>query len=140
MSHLPQYENPAPGPADARALIADTFRQATRLIQAEVELAKREMKSKVSRAGWGFALMVLAGFLVITALDILAAALVTGIAAMGLPIWAASLLVAAITIGLGVLLFVIGRKRIMPETLVPDETVDSLKKDIETIKETTHVQ
>ncbi|WP_298845231.1 phage holin family protein [uncultured Roseobacter sp.] len=128
-----------PDPADAPGLIQAALQQALRLVQNEFALMKREMASKASRAAAGIAMMIFAGFLVMSALDVLTAAAVTGIAALGLPLWASSLIVGAAALALAALFFVVGRHRLTSTQLTPERSVKNIRRDIETLKETANV-
>ncbi|MFK7763831.1 MAG: phage holin family protein [Roseobacter sp.] len=130
---------PQPGPTDARALISGALYRVSRLAQNEFELAKRELAHKASRAFAGLLMVVAAIFLVFSALDILTAAAVAGLAEAGLPVSVASLVVAGIALALAATLFFVGKSRLHPNSLKLDKSVRNLRKDINTLKENAHV-
>ncbi|WP_300030734.1 phage holin family protein [uncultured Roseobacter sp.] len=133
------YYRAQPDPTDAPGLISAAIQQASLLIRNEMALMKREIAGKMTRAVTGIAMMILAGFLVLSALDVLTAAAVTGIAAFGVPIWAASLLVGGLAIAIAAVFFIIGRRRLTSTSLKPERSVENIRRDIETLKETANV-
>ena len=128
-----------PKPADAPELLGDILHRIMRLFRNEFILARREMAGKLSRAAWGLFMIVLAAFLVLSALDVLTAAAVAGLAEAGLPVSLASLLVAVVALGLAAILFAVGRARITAQSLIPDRSIKNIRRDIRTLKENAHV-
>ena len=128
-----------PKPADAPELLGDILHRIMRLFRNEFILARREMAGKLSRAAWGLFMIVLAAFLVLSALDVLTAAAVAGLAEAGLPVSLASLLVAVVALGLAAILFAVGRARITAQSLIPDRSIKKIRRDIRTLKENAHV-
>jgi hypothetical protein len=63
-------------------------------------------------------------------------ALVSGLIAAGVSPPVAILLVAGGTAVIGLVLFLMGQKRLEPSTLAPDRTIDSLSADSRMVKET----
>jgi uncharacterized membrane protein YqjE len=106
------------------------------IIRAEFRLAKSELAErgrKMGRAaailGAGLALLSIAGLLVI----------VTIVAALSLimAVWAAALIVAVVLGALGGGMAVVGRERIKKTNLRPDDTIESVKEDVEWLKRQT---
>lgn len=128
-----------PGPTDAPSLINDAVQRGTRLIQNEIELAKRELAQKASRAAIGLVMVLAAIFLVFSALDVLTAAAVVGLAEAGLPVTVSSIIIAAVVFAVATGLFIAGKARLDPGNLTLKKSRRNLRKDINTIKESAHV-
>lgn len=128
-----------PEPTDVPALISDAVHRCTRLVQNEIELAKREISRRAWSAFAGIVMVIAAVLLVFSALDVLAAAAVAGLAEAGLPVSVASLLVAAVALSVATVLFLKGKSRLTPSNLKLEKSARNLRKDINTIKENAHV-
>ena len=87
----------------------------------------------------GVVMMLTALLLVFTVLDILAAAAIAAIAAAGIPVAWASLIVGGVAIVIAAGLFLAGKARLNPKNLTPQRTMKHLRRDAETIKETVNV-
>jgi hypothetical protein len=106
----------------------------TKLVKDEIEGLKREITSRLAKLGVGAALFVVAALLGFFALAVLVAAAVLGLATVFEP-WAAALIVAGGLLIIVAILVLVGvrsiKKGIPP---VPENSVDSLKKDVNAIK------
>jgi hypothetical protein len=106
----------------------------TKLVKDEIEGLKREITSRLAKLGVGAALFVVAALLGFFALAVLIAAAVLGLATVFEP-WAAALIVAGGLLIIVAILVLVGvrsiKKGIPP---VPENSVDSLKKDVNAIK------
>jgi len=109
--------------------------QTTRLAHKEVELAKAEMAVKGKRIGIGAGAFSFAGLLALLALGTLTAAAVLGLAT-GMEGWLAALIVAVAYLLIAGAMALVGRSRIQAGTPpVPEQAVESVKKDIEETKQ-----
>lgn len=131
MSNAPLHEAPS--------MLVDTLRQFSSLIQGEVKLARAEMSGIAVRAGFGFALLAIAFLLALVALNVLASAAVAYVAASGLSLGLAALIVGGVLLMLAAGFALAGKSRLSPDALTPDRTAESVRKDIATLKEATHV-
>jgi len=123
-------------------LVKDLTHQASTLVHQEVELvklevqenvdlAKSEMTEKAKTAGTGVALLTAAGVAGLMALGILSAFLILALDGV-MPNWAAALCVAAIWVVAGLVLAVVGRKKINEiGSAVPSRTIEAVKEDVE---------
>ena len=104
------------------------------LVKDEIEGLKREITSRLAKLGVGAALFVVAALLGFFALAVLIAAAVLGLATVFQP-WLAALIVAGALLIIVAILVLVGvrsiKKGIPP---VPEQSVDSLKKDVNAIK------
>ena len=128
-------------PADLRetpALLVAAFRHFAQLMQDEVALAKAELGRNASRAGMGLALIGVAAILALTALDVVAAAVVAWLSAEGgLSVGTAAIVVGGVLLAVAVVLALVGKSRLSADALAPDRTVRNVRRDIDTLKEAT---
>jgi uncharacterized membrane protein YqjE len=122
----------APGVFQA---VGETIGRATELIQIEFRLAKAELSEKVARIGAGLSLVVVGAVLVTAALFLLLQSIVLGLVAAGFSPVAASLIVAVVTIAIGLAFVMTGRRQLSAEALVPDRTLDDIQRDTALVKE-----
>ena len=112
------------------------LRNAQEFFRSEIRLAKTEIQEEATRAAssalWLAAGSVIVlsswGFLLWTAAYALSAVLA---------MWAATLVIALITATLGAIAIRVGVRRMKRVAPVPDRTIDSLKENLEWIKQPT---
>ncbi|MGH4015998.1 MAG: phage holin family protein [Pseudonocardiaceae bacterium] len=112
--------------------------QVSALVRDEMALATAEMKRKGAHAGVGIGLGGVGGVLALLGLGALAAAAVLGLATV-LAAWLAALVIGVVLLVLagGLSLAGIGQVRSATPP-VPEQAVQSTKRDIETVKESVH--
>ena len=117
-------------------LISGLVNDAQQLVHREIDLAKREVAIEVDKVKQGaVALGIGAGLAVVGAL-LLAHMLVYLVQSLtGLPLWVAYLIVGALFAIGGGLLLMQGIKRMKDVDPLPRETIESVKEDIQWIKE-----
>ncbi|AYA21404.1 phage holin family protein [Streptomyces alfalfae] len=119
-------------------LIERATTQLSDLVRQEMRLAGREMAEKGKRAGRGGGLLGAAGAVSYIGLMALAATAVAALS-LALPVWASALIVTGVLFAVAGVLAVMGRgqlARAVPPT--PQEAMDSVKADVEEIKERAH--
>jgi uncharacterized membrane protein YqjE len=119
-------------------LVKQLADQTTSLVRAEVELAKAELSEKGKRAGIGAGLFGGAGVVSLYGVGALIFAAGLGLAKV-VDGWLAALIVAVVLFVLAGILALTGRgqvKQAVPP--VPEQTVRSVKTDVETVKERAH--
>lgn len=122
-------------------LVTDALDQFTALVRGEVALVRAEVDEKLHRALSGVWLVVAAVIFALVSLNVLSAALVAAVAAMGLATGWAALIVGVVFLVLALAFWMAGAKALKPETLTPDRTARNLQRDATTIKEAvTHDQ
>ena len=124
---------------DAPSLLVDTLRQFTSLIQGEITLARAEMSRIITRAGIGILFIAIAMLMALVSLNVLASAAVAYIAANGVSVGLAALIVGGILIVAAIGFALAGKSRLSAEALRPDRTVESVRDDINTLKEASNV-
>ena len=115
-------------------LIGDLPGYLVELLRSELERLKQELIEKAKHLGVGVGLILVGAFLAFFAFAVLVAAAVLGIAT-ALPAWLAALIVAAALLLFTAILVLIGvnqLKRGVPP--VPEETIASVKEDVNAIK------
>lgn len=113
-------------------LIADVPGLIVQLFRDELESLKQEIAAKVKGVAVGAALFVAAAFVAVLMLIVLVIAGIFGIAAAGLPYWAAALIVAGALLVIALVLALIGKAQFGRGD--PGRTVASVKKDVDVIK------
>jgi Flp pilus assembly protein TadB len=116
-------------------LIKQMTEQLSTLLREELRLAQLEMTQKAKTAGKGAGLLGGAGLLALLAAGALVACAIAALALV-LPVWAAALIVAVVLLAAAGVLALIGKKQLARATpAAPREAVDSLRADVETIKQ-----
>jgi hypothetical protein len=126
----------APRRSGVVTLFTAAIAQSADLVQTEFRLARAEVSEKLAALRIGLALMAVGAIFLIAALGMLLQALVSVLIASGMSPPAAILLVAGAAAVIGLVLFLMGQKRLSPEELVPDRTLTSLSRDGRMMKET----
>jgi hypothetical protein len=104
------------------------------LARQELQLAKAEMSEKGRKAGAGAGLIGVAGGLALLAGGALTAFLILALDGV-MPNWLAALLVGAAYAAAAAVLFFVGKKRVEEAgPLVPEQTVKSVKEDVQWAK------
>jgi hypothetical protein len=112
--------------------------QVSRLVREELRLAELEMTQKGKRLGVGAAMFGSGGAVALYGVaTVLAAAIL--LLAKVIPAWGSALVVGGVLFAISATLAVLGRKQVRGAAPpVPRQTVDSVKADVEEIKERTH--
>src|SRR5690606_34312357 len=106
------------------------------LVKAEIEQIKNELLTKLKQLGIGAAFFALAASILFFALGVFVAAAVLGLAVV-LPGWAAALIVGGALLLIGAVVVWIGMRQLSKGSdPVPSESIDSIRRDIDTIKGT----
>jgi formate hydrogenlyase subunit 3/multisubunit Na+/H+ antiporter MnhD subunit len=120
------------------ALFSDLWRETSTLVHKEAELAKAEMSEKVSQVSTGMAELAIGGLIVFAGFIILLLALSNGLMHL-LPEeqadWLAPLIVGAVVVVFGFIAVLRGRSNVRPESLAPERTMESLRRDAQMMKE-----
>ena len=131
-----QWTTPSTG---GRPSVGELFsrlsEQTTRLVRAEIELAKAELAQKARASAIGIGLFVGAGLLAFFAFAVLIATAILGLAE-AVPAWLAALIIGVALLLLTALLGFLGVRSFkagMPPT--PERTTANVKQDVEAIKE-----
>ncbi|HEX2281234.1 MAG TPA: phage holin family protein [Thermomicrobiales bacterium] len=124
---------------DSRS-IAEMFSGAVHNIQnivrAEVQLAKTELREEAKVAGKGAAMLGAAAVVGIYALGLFLLTAVYALAQV-MADWLAALIVAVVVAAVAGVLAMVGKSRLQQFSPKPDQTIDSVKEDIEWVKQQT---
>lgn len=119
-------------------LVKNLSEQVPRLIRDELKLAEYEMTAKAKRAGRGVGMFGGSGLLALYGIGCLLAAAIVGLAGV-VPGWAAALIVGGALLIIAGVAALLGRSQFGQATpAVPEQTVQSVKADVEEIKERAH--
>lgn len=119
--------------ASVGQLLSDISRDFSTLMRQEVELAKAEMKAEAAKAGKGAGMLGGAGFAGYMVLLFLSFALWWGLANV-MDEGIAALIVAAVWLVIGAVLFVTGRSTLRRVNPKPERTVETVREVPEAIK------
>lgn len=120
-------------------LIGAAIAEARALFRAELQLAKRELSDNAARAGGGLVLFALAALVAFVGLSALAVAAVLGVAAFGVGLAWAALIVAVGFLLVALVFAMIGRSRLSAASLTPKRTIKQFKSDVNAVKEMARV-
>lgn len=116
-------------------LFAELARETSTLVRQEVNLARTEMTQKATRIGKDVGTLAAGGAIAYAGLLALIAAAILGLIGLGLPSWAAALIVGLVVVGIGFILIQRGREALKQEDLTPRQTIETLKEDAAWAKE-----
>ena len=124
--------------ASAGELVKQLSEQVSRLIRDELKLAEYEMTRKAKRAGRGAGMFGGSGLLALYGIGCLLAAAIIGLAGV-LPAWAAALIVGGALLAVAGLAALLGKSQVSKATPpVPQQAVQSVRADVEEIRERAH--
>lgn len=115
-------------------LIGDIPTLVTELVKGEIDQLKAEMIVKLKALGIGGGLLAVAGVFLLYMIGVLLTAAVLGLATV-MPGWLAALLVAVLLLIIAAIIGLIGYRKLkggIPP--IPEQTIISVKKDINTVK------
>src|SRR5690242_9677247 len=116
-------------------LVTRLSSQVSELVRGELALAKAELAEKGKRAGIGAGLAGTAGVLALYGLGALIAAVIAALA-LAMPVWAAALIVAVVIFIVAGILGLLGKGQLQRATPpVPQNTVESVKRDVAALSE-----
>jgi membrane protein len=136
----PTEAGPRGGPPDSSTgeLVKQLSEHLSRLVRDELKLAEVEMASKGSRAAKGIGLFGGSGIVALFALGCLLTAAIAGLSLV-LALWLAALIVGAALLAAAGIAALIGKGQLKKATPpVPRQAVESVKADVEEIKERVH--
>jgi uncharacterized membrane protein YqjE len=136
MEHIADgAQPPASQERSTGELVKSLSEQVSVLVRGELKLAQLEMTRKGKRAGMGIGMLGGSGLVALYGLGCLIACVIIAISGV-LAAWLAALIVGAVLLAVAGVAALIGKgrlQRVAPP--VPQETVSSVKADVEEIKE-----
>jgi hypothetical protein len=136
MNHSADSAQPSPTQERPTAeLVKQLSEQISVLVRDELKLAQLEMTRKGKRAGIGIGILGGGGLVALYGLGCLIACVIIAVSGVLAP-WLAALMVGAVLLAVAGVAALIGKGRLQRATPpVPEETVSSVKADVEEIKE-----
>ncbi len=119
-------------------LVSDLTQQSSDLIRKESELAKAELSEKITEVQTALSALAIGGALLVVGLFYILNAVVYGIAEILPPDyspWLAALIVGSVIGIIGYFLLQTGKSKLDPRSLKPEQTMDSLQRDKNMLKE-----
>lgn len=123
-------------PASLGKLVEQISEQASRLVRAEIALAKAELTEKATKSGIGIGLLVFALLILVYAVGVLLLAAVYGLGTVW-PLWLSALAIGGFMLLVTATLALVGVQLLKKATTKP-ESVQRVKDDIASIKEGMH--
>jgi putative superfamily III holin-X len=115
-------------------LMKQLAQETTTLVRQEIELAKAEVSEKGRKTGIGVGILGAAGVVGLLAAGALTAFLIL-LLDLAMPAWAAALIVTAVYAAIAFVLYLRGREKVQEAGKpVPEQTVETVKEDIEWAK------
>jgi TRAP-type C4-dicarboxylate transport system permease small subunit len=118
-------------------LFSSLTAQLGQLVHKEVELARTEVTANVVRTGRNATLIGVGGAVAYGGFRVVLGAAVAVLAALGLDLWLAALIVGLVVIAIGYALIQRGRSQLEAGSLAPDRTIETLKDDARWAKDQT---
>jgi uncharacterized membrane protein YqjE len=123
------------GEPSTAELITRLTQQSTDLIRSELRLAQAEMTEKAKHAGVGVGLVGGAGVVALYGVGTLIATIIL-LLDLAMPAWLAALIVTVVLFAVAGVAALMGKKQVTQATPpAPERTIDSVKQDVDTIKE-----
>ncbi len=116
-------------------MVGDALTHVSGLVRKEVDLARAEIHENMSRAVVALGMIIAAAVIALTSLNVLAAALISGLADAGLEAGWAALLVGVVFAGLAFGLMAKGLSDLKLSSLAPTRTAKNVQRDAEAVKE-----
>ena len=110
-------------------LVAELSRETGLLVRKEMELATAEMSGKLAAAGTQAGKVAAGGALAHAGLLVLLAAVVIGLAELGVPTWLSALIVAVAVMAVGYMLVNQGVSAMRRTSFTPVQTMETLKEN-----------
>jgi hypothetical protein len=116
-------------------LFSDLADETSTLVRQEVRLARAELTQTASRVGKDLGFLAGGAAVAYAGLLAIIAAIIIGLAIIGVPWWLSSLLVGLVVAGIGYALVQRGLTALKREELAPHETIESIKETTQWAKE-----
>jgi hypothetical protein len=123
-------------PTSLGQLVEQISEQASRLVRAEIALAKAELTEKATKSGIGIGLLVFGLLILVYAVGVLLLAAVYGLGTVW-PLWLSALAIGGFMLLVTAILALVGVQLLKTAATKP-ESVQRVKDDIATIKEGMH--
>lgn len=116
-------------------LLGDLGGQVSTLVRKEIELARVEVTSSVGKLGRGAVMAGAGGAVLYAGLLVLLGAAVLGLVEAGIEPWLSALIVGVVVLAIGGVITAGGVNRIRETDLAPTETAETVRENVEFVKE-----
>lgn len=123
-------------PKGTMDLLSEAMLHVNTLFRKEIDLVRAEVSENLSKAGVAIGMIVGGVVFILIALNVLSAALVAGIAELGLEAGWAALIVGVVYLVIAAILARKGMSDLKAVNLAPTRTVRSVREDAHAVKET----
>ena len=115
-------------------IVRDLTADLSMLFRSEIALLKLEIRESAIRLGGGAALLAGALVLALVGLAFVFVTITLGLVALGVPAWLSALVVTIALFTGACVLALFGKKKLQTVQFVPNESIDQIRNDIETLK------
>lgn len=119
---------------ESRTLVGDALMHLTNLVRGEIDLLRAEADRNLHRAGAAIGMIVAGVVIVLTALNVLAAALVAAISELGIDEGWSALIVGVLFAVIAAILVKKGINDLKLTSLAPTRTVKNVQRDGEAVR------
>lgn len=116
------------------SIIKDLTADLSNLVRSEIALLKLELKESAAKLGTGGVLLGAAAFLGLVGIAFMFVTLTLGLVALGVPAWISALIVTVLLFIGAIVLALMGKKKLATVNFVPNESIDHIRTDIDTLK------
>ncbi|EAR49694.1 hypothetical protein OG2516_03528 [Oceanicola granulosus HTCC2516] len=116
------------------SLVGDALQHVSSLVRSEVDLARAEIDQNLRRAGAAIGMIVAAGVIALTALNVLAGALVAAITEAGIDAGWSALIVGVLFAIIAYVLLKKGTNDLQLSSLAPTRTAENVKRDARAVQ------
>lgn len=115
-------------------LLTEITNDLSTLLRKEIQLARVETMEKASQATQSIVLMVAGGLVAYTGVVALVIGIIVALANW-MPLWVSALIVGVVLAIVGFVLIQSGRGSLKRMSVMPEQTIESIKEDAEMVKE-----
>ncbi len=126
----------APEAKSTTGLLTEAMSHISGLVRKEIDLARAELNENVTKAAVAVGMIAGAVVLLLTALNVLAAALVDAIASLGIDAGWAALIVGILFAVIAAIMLKTGMNNLKASSLAPTRTAKNVQRDAHAVKET----
>lgn len=119
---------------ESRTLVSDALMHLTNLVRGEIDLLRAEADRNLNRAGAAVGMIVAGVVIILTALNVLAAALVAAISELGVDEGWSALIVGVLFAVIAAILVKKGMNDLKATSLAPTRTVKNVQRDGEAVR------
>jgi hypothetical protein len=118
-----------------RDLLSELTTKTTDLVRKEIQLAKIEISDNLAHLQKGLISLAIGGVVLLGGFGVLLAASVPALDQLIHQPWISALIVGVVVTGVGTAMLLAGKKEITEDKLAPEKTVESIREDVELVRE-----